>query len=421
MMRKRLISLHYTSWPKIGGLEIAVEELAIAACKFSGWESVLVCGNDYNDQRRYAKLNNFSRISIPEISTDHIENRRIFQEFKEGQNIKGLNQLSKNIINILKKIIRPNDLLISFNCFSLPYNIALTSALWEFTSNSDKIKHITWSYDLGVAEEEFNWNRKNEWPWKLFWEICPNLIYVASSKPVAETQASILGMDPRNIGVVPAGINPYKIYKFSDKLSSLFEKQNLLEKFPLIFIPSKISSRKNIPKALKVIKCLKETFPNIHLLISGSYSPHDINTYKKAEDLRCEIINFELNDNVTIVGLHNGYSGNVSYDDTMSMMLACDGVLFTSRREGFLIPILEANMCNIPIFVPKDESILSWAGDYTLSFNKDDSPNNIAKLIMNVFQNSQYYSRKNKIRSHFSWKNILNNYFFNHHEGISND
>ena len=412
-MKKRLIVLHYTSWPKIGGMEISAEELTRAACKFKGWESVLISGTTISEQlKRKNDSSCFSRITIPEISTDHIENRKSFQKFRTGQDVPGIGKFSDKIFNELNKLILPKDLLISINCFSLPYNIALTSALWKLTIERDDFTHVTWSSDLAVTDEEFDWRRKKDWPWKLMWEICPRLIYTVSAKPVAESQSSILGLNQKDIDVIPAGISPNKIYKFSPELSKLMDKKALLLKFPLIFLPAKISSRKNIPKALSVIKYLKDILPNAHLIISGSYSPHNVGTQDMAKHLIDVIDKINLTDDVTILGLQKEYDGSVSYDDTMSVLASCDGVIFTSYREGFLIPVLEANLYNIPIFVPDDESILSWANNYVISYSRDDNPANISKLIADFYNKNEKLKTKYLVRSKYSWSYIAKSKFF---------
>ena len=247
-MPKRLVSLHYTSPPEVGGLEIASWELASAASRASGWQGILVSGTPLPDDVEVA--NPVYRVCIPELSTDHNLNREIFKSFRRGYKHSGIYTLKNLMYSRLSELIQPGDVLVSFNCFSVPYNIALTCALWELTQKRPDFVHLTWTFDLAVFGEEYNWKRRKEWPWSLMWESCPRLIYAAGAQPIAAAQSEVLGLDPQAVRVIPAGTDPSTSLRLTRRITEICRVHHLFGSYPLLYLPARISSRKNIPKAV---------------------------------------------------------------------------------------------------------------------------------------------------------------------------
>jgi glycosyltransferase involved in cell wall biosynthesis len=406
-MHKRLISLHYTSPPDIGGLELASFELAAAANRARGWRGILISGTSID----YTKLeSSVNRICIPELHTAYPLNREIFLRFTRGHIHPKIAILENSIHESLANIIQSGDILVSFNCFSLPYNIALTSALRKLTQERSDFLHITWTFDLAAFEEEYRWVRRADWPWNLMWELCPRLIYAASTQPIAQAQSKMLNLDAPLIRIIPAGTNPSATLRVTDRISAACKKYDLFDSFPLLYMPAKISSRKNILKAVKTIKYLKARFPYTRLVIAGSLSPHDRHTRRKSWYIREFIKNEGLHNQIIVLGHDRRFNGTVGFEDSASMMAVCDGLLFTSRREGFLIPILEATLYKLPIFVPKQDTLVSWAKQYVLAYEEEASADQISRIIGRVFSDPRA-KFKFEIRTRYSWDNIFTQYF----------
>ena len=407
-MTQRLVALHYTAPPRVGGIEVAAYELAVAASRVSGWQGVLISGThpseikDGNDE--------VIKTYIPEISTSHPLNREIFEQFRRGIRHPGIESLAQHIQNELDAIIQPGDLLVSFNCLSLPFNIALTSALWAVTQHRNDFLHLTWSSDLAALEDEYDWTRHKEWPWSLMWSACPRVMYAAITSPVALTYSQILGVDPETVRVIHGGINPSACLRLTNRISSICQRHSLMNAYPLLYMPTKISTRKNIPKALTILKSLLREFKDGHLVITGSLSPHDESTQEEADHLLEAIKQADLRKHVTVLSLEEEFQGTVSFEDTMCMMSVCDGVIFTSKREGFLIPVLEANLHSIPIFTPSLSTIMSWASDYVMSYPEDASSDTIAEKLSKTYKLLEA-RRKYEARTAYSWDNIFAKHF----------
>jgi glycosyltransferase involved in cell wall biosynthesis len=385
-------------------LEFASWELAAAANRACGWKGVLLSGTLADPQ--YEDTDILSRIKIPEIGPDHPAKRNIFEQFRAGIRHPAIEISAQYIYEKVNEIIKPGDVLVSFNSFSLPYNIPLTVALWKISEERDDFVHVTWSWDLAIQEEEYDWTFRNQWPWNLFWKVCPGVIYATSTEPVAVAQARALGIDPSKIRVIYGGVDPSRCLRISTRISNVCRDRNLYNAFPLLYMPAKISTRKNLPKAVKVIAELRRSYPTAHLVIAGSLSPHDELTQQKADSLRADIKLEGLENAITVLGFESPFDGSVQYEDTMNMMAVCDGVLFTSRREGFLFPVLEAGLHNVPIFVPSLDSVISWARDYVMLYPESAQPSEIAKILGRVYRNSDT-RRKFIFRTSFSWDNVF--------------
>jgi mannosylglucosylglycerate synthase len=404
-MQRRLIALHYSTFPDMGGLEMASWELAAAANRTPGWQGILVTGTPSSPHDQ-----GFNRICIPEMGPNNPVKREIFEDFRRGVKHPAIEAVAEGLKSQLDTILQPTDLLISFNCFSLPYHLPLTVALWKITQERHDFAHVTWSWDIAAIEEEYPWTLRFDWPWSLFWNTCPRVIYAASTRPVAILQAQILGIEPYNIRVINGGVDPSRCLRLSSRIAEICKSRNLFEAFPLLFMPAKISSRKDIPRAIDVLAELRTQHRNAHLVIAGSLSPHDVLTSQKAHSLREMISASGLSDAVTILGSESSFEGKIDFLDSMGMMALSDGLLFTSRREGFLFPVLEAGLHCIPIFAPALDAVVSWASDYCVTYPQSSSPSEISRVVAEAFSKPTS-RRKFLFRTEYTWDRVFSRYF----------
>jgi len=93
---------------------------------------------------------------------------------------------------------------------------------------------------------------------------------------------------------------------------------------------------KNVEVAIKAIKIMKNTFPNVKLIIVGD------GTYK--EYLKNLVKELDMADNVV-------FRGRVSEEEKIRIIASSQAVVFPSIHEGFGIVILEAFMQKKPVLV----------------------------------------------------------------------
>lgn len=405
-MPKRLVCIHYTTLPQIGGLEIAASQLARAVNEKPDWEAILITGTPKDGEMREQR---FTQVCIPEMNTNHHLARQIYEDFRVDKKHPAVDLLMDVIYDKLNSIIKSGDLLVSFNIFSVCFSICLSAALWKLTMSRKDIRHLTWCFDLEPFNPLLYPTLHDKWPWRIMAKGCPSLIYATSSPPLASEMEMRLNLPSSSVRVIPAGLDPQKCLRITDRIYSVCKARSFLSAYPLLFMPAKISVRKNIPLAIDAMSHISQHFPNAHLVVAGSLSPHDIRSTEVASSIGQKIMANHMNKFITVLGQLKEFNGLVSHDDTMSMLAICDGLLFTSTQEGFLIPVLEANLYNVPVFVPAHENVLSWGLEYVNPYPVHASPHQIARAVSSYFEDMPR-RRKHTIRTRFSWEFIFDTY-----------
>lgn len=404
----RLLSLHFSVPPDAGGLEIATWELAWAANQTPDWEGIVISGT--HPAWGLANTDSPACIFIPEIGPINPERDEIFDAFRCGAVHRSVFGLSARIESRLDEIIRPGDLLVSFNSFAQPFCVPLTLALRNISVRRADFTHVTWSSDLAIRDPQYDWTAAGSEPWSLFWKAWEPIRYIVSSEPVRATQAEAFKVDREMIGVVPMGVNPANCLRLPQVVSELCVSRDLYAAFPLLLMPVRMSQRKNIAKAIEAIHALKIEFPAAHLIITGSISPHDRGSRKRLDDLVTAVQNRGLHNRVTILSEAPTFGTPITHDVCMSFLAICDGLVFTSDYEGFLIPILEAGLYKIPVIAPPLAEIRSWASGFVHFYPENATAEDIALFIGELFRGPEY-KIKFKFRSEFSWATIFKKYF----------
>ncbi len=89
------------------------------------------------------------------------------------------------------------------------------------------------------------------------------------------------------------------------------------------------------------------------------------------------------------------------------LYLLADALLFTSEREGFGIPILEAGAARLPIFCadipPFRESARAWA--HYISPNEPADA--VAKRMAHFFEEDRQYQMKQRVRRDYGWQYVF--------------
>jgi glycosyltransferase involved in cell wall biosynthesis len=396
---RRLLVLHYTSPPEVGGCEIAAAELTVAATQHDGLSATLISGTASG---RTSEDYGVDTVTIPEMSTGHPLSQAIYHDFRAGRFPAQLGDLARSIRSQLDALSAPGDILLSLNAFSLPYNIALTAALSDLAYARTDIQHATWCFDLAVSMNDYDWTRRDEYPWSLMWRKHPAVEYFVCSPPMRGQLANALGVDDSEFHVLPAGIHALRALRVTDEIGLVYRHRRLEGCFPVVFVPAKMSRRKALHRAVDVIAHLKRDWPLAHLVIAGSPSPHDEATDSYRRQLAQAIRERDLEDTVTVLSWLRRGDPRVTFADTLSMVALSDALLMTSDRETFVIPILEAALSRVPIFVPATQEVAAWAEPYANMYDPSGTPEAIAGLVGSYLRRTDAI-RHLAIRRDYSW------------------
>ncbi len=179
---------------------------------------------------------------------------------------------------------------------------------------------------------------------------------------------------------------------FKDKSIS----QSVLRKYkifdPYIIAFSSPSPHKNIENLLYAFKILLVKNTNLKLLLVG---------HQNKSGSLIEVIKNE--------GLMNSviFTGYVPDEEVNPLIAGAKVFVFPSRYEGFGIPILDAQMCQVPI-ASSNAGSLPEVGGKKISYFNPENPNEMADSISDFFEDHKYTEETiiagMTNRSLFSWE-----------------
>ena len=168
------------------------------------------------------------------------------------------------------------------------------------------------------------------------------------------------------------------------------KKYNLIDPYLIAF--SSTSPHKNIENLLLAFKILVAKYSTLKLLLVGHQD--------KSETITKVINNEGLVNNVV-------FTGYVPDEEVLPLISGAKVFVFPSRYEGFGIPILDAQMCQVPI-ASSNAGSLPEVGGKSLSYFDPECPKEIAAAIMIYFKNDDYTKQiildSLVNRTLFSWK-----------------
>jgi glycosyltransferase involved in cell wall biosynthesis len=397
----RLVSLHYTGPPTVGGLELASYYLAIAASRRPHWHALLLNGTPPDKAQNEYRL---KQEVIAEISTEHTCNRRVYRALLSGRRHPLLASMANRLYHALDRHLRPGDVLVSFNVLSAHYNPALTLALQRVTAERPDVRHLAWAFDLNDRLLQPQ-TLSTRFLWTEFWTPSQRTTYCACSSPVAERLGAALHLPTSSIHVIPPGTDVSACLQMTQRAASVW-RARLTNAWPILFMPARISARKNLGKALAMMCCLRRRLPRAQLVIAGALSPHDETARSRLAALRRLRTSRGLGDAVTFLTTDDHSRTPATFADCMSMMAIADAVLLTSDAEGFLIPVLEAALHRVTIYAPALSTIRSWATALARLYPVGLGPRDLATWITGRIRRDASHAC-HVVRQQHSWEVVL--------------
>jgi mannosylglucosylglycerate synthase len=379
----KIAIVHYTSWPVIGGVESVIRQHAQLMSRH-GHEVSILCGEGsaFDQQIQTLVFRELdSRDPLVQASQEEAYDGRPGQSYFHI-----LATLRERFEPLFKKF----DRLVIHNMFTMPFNLAATQMLSGLAGQSGKA--IAWTHDLAAANPDYKIPRYRAFD--LIRERQPGVRYVTISGPRAGEFKNLMGSEVD--ALVPNGLD------FADACGITPEVANLVrDDLPtsiILFYPTRILARKNIAFALQIIGALREIGLQVRLLITGapdshirSSAEHFTSLKRLAADLQVQELTSWVNELFP-----------VDERQLRSLYMVADGMLFTSRQEGFGLPLLEAAAYRLPVFCSNIEPLKSSALSGTLLFDLRDAPRNVAERIGNAFEQDAIFKRKKQLLRDYS-------------------
>ena len=346
---------------------------------------------------------------IPEMDSQNERIEFLSKQLEQGEVPHNFEQMLLEIYNVLSPVLKEFDHVIVHNIFTKHFNLPLTAALFRMLDEQIINHCIAWCHDFTWTSPRSSSKVHPGYPWDLLRTYRSDLSYVTVSKQRQQTLAGLLEIPEELVHVVYNGVNPDQLLGLSKEGSALIDRLELLESDLVMLMPVRVTRAKNIELALQTAAMLKDNDIRIKLVITGPPDPHDSQSMAYFQSLRDLRQDLSLKNEVHFV-FESGPEKDTPYfiDNQIvgDLFRVADLMLMPSHQEGFGMPVLEAGLVGIPVVstdVPAAEEI--GKNDF-LSFSSEDSPKEVATLIMNWIEVSFRYRLRRRVRQQYTWESI---------------
>ena len=374
--------LHYTSWPVVGGVEAVLRQQATLMAR-AGHSVSIVCG----DGKRFSDA--IPTLVLPELNLTQGLVTQAQQEITSGYPGTAYFQA----VNAVKKWLRPLfiewDCTIVHNVMTMPFHLAATQVVSELAEEGNRV--LAWTHDLAANNQDYSLTRNRVFA--MIRERQHGIEYVAVSETRAREFRDLTGTSAD--AVVPNGLDLSAALGLTTEVSGLLAEINSEE--AILLYPTRILQRKNLGLALQILAALLEIDFRAWLFITGAANGYNPGAKAHFAGLKRQASELGVTDRVRWVNEH------FFVDDAQlrSLYLVSDALLFTTKQEGFGLPILEAAAFRLPIFCSDIEPLRSNLPPGSIPFDLRSSPRNISLTIAeSLKQDRGFLGRKLILQRH---------------------
>jgi len=308
----------------------------------------------------------------------------------------------------LADVLAGVEVVIAHNVCSLNKNLALTAALHRLSQRADAPRFILWHHDLAWTTPRYRPELYAGYPWDLLRTAWPGVTQVVVSELRRRELAELMNLPPESIRVIPNGLDLADFHKFEVQTQELIARLNVLAAAPILLLPVRITPRKNIELALRVLAKLggggQGTGERAALIITGPLGPHNPNNLAYFESLKALRAELGLEGRAHFLAeLSAAYLPDAVIADFYRL---ADALFLPSREEGFGLPVLEAAASRLPVFCADIEPLRALAGPDAVCFSPDADPTFVAGLITNRLAQDSAYQLAARVRRHFTWERV---------------
>ena len=374
--------LHYTSWPVVGGVEAVLRQQATLMAR-AGHSVSIVCG----DGKRFSDA--IPTLVLPELNLNQGLVTQAQQEITSGYPGTAYFQA----VNAVKKRLRPLfiewDCTIVHNVMTMPFHLAATQVVSELAEEGNRV--LAWTHDLAANNQDYSLTRNRVFA--MIRERQHGIEYVAVSETRAREFRDLTGTSAD--AVVPNGLDLSAALGLTTEVFGLLAEINSEE--AILLYPTRILQRKNLGLALQILAALLEIDFRAWLFITGAANGYNPGAKAHFAGLKRQASELGVTDRVRWVNEH------FFVDDAQlrSLYLVSDALLFTTKQEGFGLPILEAAAFRLPIFCSDIEPLRSNLPPGSIPFDLRSSPRNISLTIAeSLKQDRGFLGRKLILQRH---------------------
>ncbi len=403
--RPRIVFLHYSAPPIVGGVEAVIAEQARLFAE-AGFPTLIIAGRAAEDTPPDVG----PVLIIPELDSENARYLEIVPALQKGEHPPEYDALKSAIERGLQAALEPGDIVVAHNVMTTHFNLALTAAVHHLLQAGRFPPLIIWCHDISRhvnpdrPEPQYHGD-----PWDLLRTWLPQAAYVAVSTSRQQTLASIIDCPAEAIRVIPNGVDPALLMALSSVGQDLAKAYGLYASDLVILMPVRITRVKNIEFAMRVVQLLKRSGLAVRLVVTGPPDPHapDIPDYfEHLLDLREQL---SLQEEACFVYEGTAQSPGPLVIDASAvaeLYRLSDLVLMPSLREGFGIPVLEAGLLDRTVFatpIPVTQDL----PDFHHLIQKGEEPDSVADRIAHWAETDSTHRLRTVVRRDFTWAGIF--------------
>ena len=389
--------LHYSVPPIVGGVESVIAHHA--RLMSAGGHSVRLIA------ARGEALSDVIPLTIlPLADSRHERVAEMKNQLDRGEIKQEFEALRDDLAEQLESTLKDVDVLIAHNVCSLNKNLALTAALYQLHIVRKLPRLILWHHDLAWTTPRYQPEMFDGYPWDLLRTDWGRTTHVVVSELRRAELAGLMKLDPASIQVIPNGVDATRFYKLETQTKALLERTNLLDAAPILLLPVRVTTRKNIELALQTLKELQKQFPRAALVVTGPLGPHNGNNVHYFEELKK--LRIQLNLEGSFHFLAELVDSFLPDEVIADFYRIADALFFPSREEGFGIPLIEAAFSHLPAFCSDIPPLRELGLEDATFFSPDEDPAQVAAMIVEYFKSSLPARLSMRARASFRWEAI---------------
>jgi glycosyltransferase involved in cell wall biosynthesis len=263
---------------------------------------------------------------------------------------------------------------------------------------------IIWHHDLAWTTPRYRSELHDGYPWDLLRQDWLGAHQIAVSDLRQRELSELLDVPLERIRVVPNGVDFARFLKLESSTIAFVKQLDLLAAEPILLLPVRITTRKNIELALRSLVFLRKTLPSAALVVTGPLGPHNpanLDYFARLTSLRSTL---DLDGAAHFLA---ELTDEFLPDDVISDFYhLADALFLPSREEGFGIPILEAGLAGLPVFCADIPPLRKLGGDHAVYFSPDAEPAQVASLIASRLAPDPIFGLRRQVRRKFTWERI---------------
>lgn len=393
----RIVLLHYSAPPIVGGVESVLGHHARLLTE-AGHQVRIVAGRGAQTDERV------EFVQVPMVDSRHPVVESIKKDLDRGHIPKEFEELTQRLSAELGEIFSNADCLIAHNVCSLNKNLILTAALKQISEQYKHLQVILWHHDLAWTTPRYRAELHDGYPWNLLCEAWDGAEQVTISEFRRRELAELMNLPDEKIWVIPNGVDVPRFFKLESLTANLMDQLGLLDAWPILLLPVRITPRKNIELAIQVLAELRREYPQAKLIVTGPLGPHNPANLAYFEKLSALRDSLGVQDSVCFLAeLIREYLPDEVISDFYHL---ADLLFMPSREEGFGIPVLEAGLAGLPAFCADIPPLRDLGGSFVNYFSLDESPERIAAEIIDALLTDRLFGARVQVRSKYSWQKI---------------